>query len=130
MKKIIFLFLAATLTICSCDEPIGKWDDNIKLSQKNVELKGTEDSVIITTKGDSWWLNSILFDGSWFFCDAIGSNGLSYKIQEDDFIIEKRDKNTLFIKLSENETEAVRTMTITLQAGNYFDYINIKQSAK
>jgi hypothetical protein len=43
-------------------------------------------------------------------------------------LIERRDKNTLFIKLEANNTEKERVMNITLEAGDYFDYVTIKQA--
>ncbi|GEM_PF-4848116 len=40
----------------------------------------------------------------------------------------RRDKNTLFVKLDENNSENERLLTIVLEAGNYFDYVNVRQS--
>ena len=37
---------------------------------------------------------------------------------------------TIFIKLDENKTGIERNMTITFEAGNYFDYVDIKQLAE
>lgn len=44
-------------------------------------------------------------------------------------MVERRDKNTLFMKLNDNNTAKERVMTITLEAGDYFDYVTIKQSS-
>ena len=67
MNKLILLFLSIIL-ISSCrkekEEIIGKWDDIIKLSTKNVELKKTTDSVLITTEGTWWWIFGINLNDS------------------------------------------------------------------
>ena len=122
--------------ISSCSDkkdPIGKWDDNIKLSTKNVEFGVMADSVLITTGGDWWWIAEISLDDisySYYNNEDINLESDSYTILEDSFVVERRDKNSLFIKLNENVTGNERVMTIVLEAGNYFDYVYIKQSAK
>ena len=65
MNKVIILILSVFL-ISSCsdkEDPIGKWDDNIKLSTKNVEFTAKSDSVIITTEGDWLWVDGISING-------------------------------------------------------------------
>ncbi|MGQ1948458.1 hypothetical protein ACT3CD_15300 [Geofilum sp. OHC36d9] len=135
MKKTIIL-LMTILGLSSCSEKkdslIGLWDDIIKLSTKNVTLTAKTDSVTITTEGDWWWINSISFDDSTYIYynrKDIDLESDSYSIKEDFFIVERRDKNTLFVKLYENSTNRKRGMSITLEAGDYFDYINITQAA-
>lgn len=115
------------------DKPIGKWDDNIKLSTKKVDFKAQTDSVTIKTEGDWWWINGITFADStyWYYNRKdINMESTSYSIKENDFLIERRDKKTLFVKINENTTGAVRKMGIKFEAGNYFDYVNIIQSGK
>ena len=90
------------------------------------------DSVIVTTEGDWWWIDGILFEDStysYYHREDINLESDSYSIKEDCFIVERRDKNTLFVKLNENKTGNGRIMNISLEAGNYFDYVNIKQAA-
>ncbi len=133
MYKSIILFLCIFL-VSSCSDPVeGKWDDNIKLSAKNFEFGAKVDSVIITTGGDWWWIDEISIDDSTFSYynnENVNFKLDSYSIVENSFVIERRDKNTLFIKLEENITGKERVMRIGLQAGNYFDYVTIKQSEK
>ena len=133
-KTIILLMTIVGLSACSHREEqlTGIWDDIIKLSTKDVDLTAKTDSVTITTEGNWWWINSISFEDStysYYNREDIDLESDSYSIKEDCFIVERRDKNTLFIKLYENSTNKKRGMSITLEAGDYFDYINITQAA-
>lgn len=131
LKICLSIFLLASCSD-SKEDTIGKWDDNIKLSAKSATLKAVEDSVSIITKGSWWWVDGISFDGdnySYYNSDEVDIESDSYSIKEDGFVVERRDKHELFIKLEENKTESERVLSISLQAGNYFDYVSIKQSA-
>jgi len=134
MNKVILLFISIILiSSCSKEEPIGKWDDNIKLSIKYIEFGANPDSVIITTEGDWWWIDGISLDDisySYYDDENVNLESDSYIISENNFVVERRDKNTLFIKLNENTSGKERVMIIGLEAGDYFDSVTIKQSAK
>ena len=136
MKKAIILFIGIVL-FSSCDigkdRLVGKWDDIIKLSTKKVEFGAEADSVIIKTEGDWWWITHIKLNDSLYSYDGSDSIDLGsdhYKIIEDDFVVERRDKNTLFVKLTDNLMGAERKMVISLEAGDYFDGIVITQKGK
>jgi len=128
----ILFFGLFILSSCSDKEVIdGKWDDNIKLSTKSVELTSKLDSVTITTEGDWWWIDAVSFEDStysYYGRKDINLESDSYSIIEEQFLIERRDKNTLFIKIDENNTGNERVMNITFEAGDYFDYVTIKQA--
>ena len=112
--------------------PLGIWDDNIILSTKNVDFLSSADSIVITTEGDGWWIDGISFqDNRYSYYDSSDVNMEleSYSIIEDCFKVERRDKNTLFVKLEDNVSGSERVMTITLEAGDYFDYVNIIQAS-
>lgn len=134
MNKVWVLFFTLVLiSSCHKEEPDGLWDDIIKLSTKNAEFGVMGDSVLISTEGDWWWIDRISIDDStygYYNNENVNLESDSYTIIEDRFIVERRDKNTLFVKLGENITGAVRIMTIGLEAGDYFDSVTIKQSAK
>jgi hypothetical protein len=137
MNRITILILSVIiLSSCSDEEGpeglAGNSVDIIKLSTKNVEFDATADSVVITTEGNWWWIDDIFFnDSSYsFFDENINLESDSYIIIGDNFIVERRDRNALFIKLDENITGKERELIIGLQAGDYFDYVIIKQSAK
>ena len=114
------------------DDPIGKWDDIIQLSTKNVELSSSVDSAVVTTQGSWWWIASISYNDStyqYYNRSDINMEADKYKIIEKDFTLERRDKNTLYIQMEKNESGNSRDMSIVLEAGNYFDYLRINQQA-
>ena len=133
LSKLIYL-VTLTLIITSCadtkkEELIGSWDDNIKLSTKIVEFDARQNSITITTEGDSWWLSDVqVNDEVYFLPEDINRLSESYFFKKDCFIIEKKDNNTLYIEIDENLSNSERTIIIWVQAGNYFDHIIIKQS--
>jgi hypothetical protein len=130
MKKIttfILSILFVNLFLSSC----GGWRDNIKLSTKSAVFSGNGDSIIVTTKGGTWWLSEILVDGNHFFnFDGIDIHSDSYTIKQDCFIIERRDRYTLFIRLEENPLNDKKTVIVVLEAGDYFDRVTITQNPK
>ena len=134
MNKVILLILSAFL-ISSCsdkEDPIGQWDDNIKLSTKSVGFVVKSDSVIITTEGDWWWIDDISINGissTYYNRENIDFYSESYTIEGDCYTVKRCDKNTLFVKMNENVTGQKRKMTITLEAGDYFDHVVIKQAS-
>ncbi len=133
MKKLlVFIALAALFSACQ-KTPDGKWEDNIKLSVKNVQFGPGADSVTITTQGDWWWIDGITFDDS-TYCTQADKNynpeTEHYTFARDGYVVEKRDKHTLFVKLGKNTTGKERTLCVSLEAGDYFDGVTVKQTAK
>lgn len=133
-KTTAIVLLLGIFKVVACsdqEDPIGDWDDNIKLSTKHVDFKVEADSILITTEGAWWWVDGISFEDSvfqYYNREDIDLESDSYFISEEDFLVERRHKNTLFIKLEENNTGRTRVMKITLQAGNYFDSVTVKQA--
>ena len=128
MRKVsifILFVLSITLILSSC----GGWRDNIKLSTKTAEFSAKGDSILIRTKGDSWWLSNITVDGKIFDkFDGIDVLADSYIVKQDCFIFQRRDKNTLFIKLEPNPLNHKRTVIFELEAGDYFGRVTITQN--
>jgi len=132
MKKILILIISLFLLLSCADkqDPEGLWDDIIQLSTKSARLKATTDSVTITTGGDWWWINGIEFNDSTYIYynrEDIDLESDNYSIQENCFLVERRDKNTLFVQLDENTTGNERSLIISLEAGDYFDNVVIHQ---
>lgn len=135
--KTIGLLIAVLVIFASCEDqvskdPIGRWDDNIKLSTKSVDFKSTLDSVIISTEGDWWWIDGVMVDNttySFYGSDDIDLESEHYTIKQDCFVVERRNKHTLFVKLEANETGLERVITILFEAGDYFDRVTIRQAA-
>lgn len=128
----IVALLAATVVWGSCTETKkeGDWDDNIHLSQKTAEFKAVGDSVIVTTKGEWWWVNNISVDGTYYYnFEDVNLEADSYIIAQDGFIVERRNKTTLVIKLDANLSNTARVVKVGLQAGDYFDSVTIIQNA-
>jgi hypothetical protein len=113
---------------CS-DSKDGDWNDNIKLSQKELRFDSLENSAIITTEGDSWWISGIFFkDGQTFDLSNFDTTANNFTITESTFTLERKNGKEISIKLYENTTGFERILTVGLQAGNYFDGITIIQS--
>ena len=133
-KLVVGIISILFLSLLSCksnepDEPIGKWDDNIKLSTKEVNFIAESDSVIITTEGTSWWIYGIGLNDDWSYdISGIDTTQDNFLIEESEFTIERRNTNEIRISMTENQSDTERTLTIGLQAGNYFDRIRITQS--
>ncbi len=125
------LFLSSIVIFLSCSDqydPLGKWGDNIKLSTKNVEFNSTADSVTITTEGEWWWVNEIsVGDTSYHHFEDINLEADNYVIQDTCFVVERRDKTQLFIKVDENPSNVERVIVVGLEAGDYFDRVTVKQ---
>ncbi len=137
LPKITFLLLFSTILFLSAcndkEDPIGLWDDNIKLSIKQAEFNAESDSIVVTTEGNWWWIDGIsVNDSTYTFYDDVAVNLESeeYSIQKDCFTVERRNANTLFIKMDENSSGEKRLMTVYLQAGDYFDSVHIEQLAE
>jgi hypothetical protein len=109
----------------------GDWDDNIHLSTKTVEFKATSDSVIIKTEGNWWWVSDISVDTKAYFgFEGVDLQADNYIIKQDCFVVERRDKNTLFIKAEANPNNVKRIISVGLEAGDYFDRVTVTQKAK
>ncbi|HBL75690.1 MAG: hypothetical protein A2W90_08170 [Bacteroidetes bacterium GWF2_42_66] len=134
MKRILSftLLFVSFISIYSCSEKKdGDWDDNIGLSTKAVEFSALSDSVTIRTGGSGWWISDISVNSNYFYnFNGINLESDSYLIKQDCFVVERRDKNTLFIKVAENTLNVQRIITVGLQAGDYFDRVTITQKPK
>lgn len=140
MKKLKYLLIAlvCVTVFSSCskshewddEKRIGLWDDAIQLSTKTVEFDKHKNSVTISTKGDGWWIVGVSVNEETFGIPrTINIESDNYIFKENCFVVEKKNNNTLSIEIEENTTNVERTMVIQLEAGDYFDYVTITQSA-
>jgi hypothetical protein len=132
MKNLLsFSLLVITCLVlfsCSTKDREGEWDDNIKLSGKTFEFGAGADSVTVTTGGNWWWVSSVSVDGNSYYGFAdVKAEADSYSIKQDYFIVERRNKNTLFIKVAANSQSVTRKIVVCLEAGDYFDAVTITQ---
>lgn len=136
MKKTITICLLIIFSgiLFSCSDTKrkdGDWDDNIKLSSKSVEFNASADSVIITTEGTGWWISNVSVNNTYYqLSPDIKVESKHYSFKKDCFVVERRDKNTLFIRLDANQLPVKRIFSVELEAGDYFDRILIIQKAK
>ena len=130
MKKAHLILLIFTAVLFSCSsEKEGDWDDNIELTQKEFQFTSSENSVIIKTKKEGWWINNVSLDGEMDYEETENSDG-EFLIVADEFIVEKISSKEIYVKMKSNPTNSDRILKIGLQNGNYFDGVSITQSAK
>ena len=128
MKKNIILILFF-LTILSCsDSKDGDWDDNIKLSQKEVRFSSDQNIAAISTQGTGWWISEISMDGELIELNGVDTTKENFTIEGTEFTFERKNSKEIYISMKQNQTELERVLSIGLQAGNYFDGIKITQS--
>jgi hypothetical protein len=125
------LFLVFVISSCSTSRKDGDWDDNIHLSTQVAEFGAEADSITVTTEGTWWWVTGISVNGVGYYPSPdIDLETDSYSIEEDCFVVERRDNKTLFIKVNENPLNVQRIIRVELEAGDYFDGVTITQAAQ
>jgi hypothetical protein len=136
MKKIIIYGFLALIGIfmLSCtknadEDIIGKWDDNIKLSQKTATLSSNLNSITITTESIYWWLDGISLDNNNIDLSNIDRHSKNFVITNSDFQVErKEDGKKIIITLNQNNTNSERILVISMQNGDYYDGVKIIQA--
>ena len=53
-----------------------------------------------------------------------------FLMDEEEFLIERRNSKELYIQMSPNTTGSERKLLIGLQSGNYFDGVTITKSVE
>jgi pectate lyase len=133
MKKLVFL-LAAVALLSACHKDIkGKWEDNIHLAVNNAVFNPNGDSLIIATGGGWWWIDGVQFDDSAYCAqkyDNFNPEADTFTISEKHFTVQKRGRHMFFAKLDKNTSGKERILNISLEAGDYFDGVTIRQPAK
>jgi len=127
----LLIILIVALSSCSKFQIDGDWDDNIHLSTKTAEFSAYGDSITIKTGGSGWCISDVSVDNTWYYrFTDIDLQADSYTIKQDCFVVERRDKNTLFIKVTANPNIVKRIITVGLEAGDYFDRVTITQKPR
>jgi len=131
MKKAIIFIVGITIFI-SCSKKDGIWDDNIILSAKKATFSAESDSITITTEGGWWWITDVKFQEKIYLAiyteDDFTGDFITFS--DDDFLVKKINKHTLFIKVNKNNSGYQRFLYVNLEAGDYFDSVKITQLAK
>jgi len=128
MKKIITLTVFFLIVLSCADSKDGDWDDNIKLSQKEVQFSSDQNNIAISTEGTGWWISEVSMDGEVYDLNGIDTTKENFTIEETDFSIERKNSTEVYISMQQNPAESSRVLIFGLQAGNYFDGIKITQS--
>ena len=133
MKYLVLLIsLLFISTACSVnnDSPVGFSEDIIKLSQKEASFSSSGDSIVITTEGETWWVENISLDGTSFDLQEVNTLNGNFEINAEDFVIERKNATEIHISMTPNSTQTDRVLRISLEDGNYFDGITITQAAQ
>lgn len=141
------------LTACEDDPMVdGLWSDIIKFDSKKASFDKDGGSKTIKSKGDWWWILDYIFVGGeavylydnpsitiekgkikgWDREGVIYDEGADMEIKKivgEWFVITKDSYKSLIIEATPNETGKPRAFILHIEAGNYFDYIEVSQSA-
>lgn len=121
------VLLLLPLIFISCES---HKSNNIRLSTKHVEMMSDEDSAVIFAEGTKWWINDVNADGVRLYASPEDIEKDFAEIEGDWFAVEKQGNEKLMVKVSENKSKNDRKMIITLESGNYFDYISVLQRGR
>ena len=130
MIKLCFVLYALSIMLTSCTDKVGDWEDNIELSQKEIDFSSNADSVIITTKGNGWWISNVRLNDVQINLESVNTTESVFEIVEPELIINRKNKTELQVTLFENASTDQRELIIGVQDGNYFDTIRIIQKSK
>ncbi|MBS1761127.1 MAG: hypothetical protein JST23_13500 [Bacteroidetes bacterium] len=130
IKQFYTIAIISSLILFACNkkEPIGKWNDIIKLSGKDFTFKSGGDSVLITAQGKWWGIDCIALDSVRLNIFNPTGDVCNFIYTDNNLAITSRDCNTLFIKMNPNLKGSERVLNISLMAGDYRDGIKITQA--
>ena len=132
MKKIIIyvtiLFIGISILSCKKNTD-GKWEDNIKLSTKDIRFDSAQHSYTITTQSTNWWLGGISLNGNNVDISNINKLSKNFIVTHSEFQVERQeDGKKIIVSMNQNNTSSDRTLIISLQNGDYFDGIKVTQT--
>ncbi|MBQ4912849.1 hypothetical protein J8L85_00270 [Maribacter sp. MMG018] len=128
MKNVIIPIALFLIALSCSDSKDGDWDDNIKLSQKEVRFSSEAQTIQIYTEETDWWINEIVWNGESVDLNEVDTGEENFVIEEIEFSIERKNETEISISMEQNQTASERVLTISLQSGDYFDGITITQS--
>jgi hypothetical protein len=142
MKQMLIIF-CMILGLNACKdrfEPIGKQDDTIKLSTTALTVKADGGTFTVTSEGKSWDIDfSICMDNVWYDLggdrfDVVvekSKSGYQYivRIGGPWFSVTKETTQKITFSIQPNDTGKVRTLGLSIWAGNYSTGIVLTQTA-
>lgn len=117
--------------VLSADD--GQWKDVIGLSTDTVQFSGRKDTALIHTEGANWWFESITVDGVKYEITAEANKTQLEKsefFQVCDWLTIDRRPNDITLIAASNTINDLRTFELSLQGGDYFDYIRGTQEIR
>ncbi len=122
MKKSIIILLCFIFTSC------GLAPDRIKLSQKEVHFTSEKSSIWIATATNYWWFGGIRFNNEYLKLQHSPTQKECI-IKHEEFTIIRENGKNIYIYMTKNTTNKIRTLQIGLQDGDFFDGIDVIQDA-
>ena len=117
----LLIIIILSFSSCESERPIGLWDDNIKLSEKEAQFSSDKNSIVINTEGEWWWIHEISLNGnSSFDLNGIDTAANNFIIEETEFRIERKNTTEIHIEMTKNETNSERILFIGLEARELF----------
>lgn len=154
-KQIVFFSLiSCVLFFTACDSEDGKWSDIIKFSTTELELNAEGTTTEITSKGNWWWiLDHVTINEKSYWMgkgspdstivraeggridnpspNVIYDEGADMEIKKiigEWFTVTKESTNKLIISVTPNESGAIRSFNLPIEAGDYFTSIKVTQN--
>ena len=123
MKKLLLCLLVGVMSLTSCElsDPDGladpmKWStvpSGLKNGELKVEAEGGS-SLFACKNYKSFWISSVKEEGKF-------KENTSYKEFDGGWYLVKIGDNELKVIINRNETNASRSFTVCVEAGNAFD---------
>lgn len=132
MRKLlsfISIYLIAIVFSTCTKAPIGKWSDNIQLTQKEFHFNPNGDSATIIANKFWWSIDCISLDTSRIFLDSV-KDKCNFVYTDSNLQLKSTNCNSIFVKLNANNKSTQRKLCISFMAGDYFDGVMIYQDKK
>jgi hypothetical protein len=127
MNKSIFLIILIILvTFNTCRPGI---TDPFLLSGHQFNFNANGDSTFVISKGTSWWFADVVLDSTHYYLQHTDTT-CRINYSNTNFQIKRLSCDTLFVKMSSNNSNSSRVLNIQIAAGDYWDYMNFTQSSK
>lgn len=127
MRKIAFLtLLMPFICLISCTRYEEGWSDSIQVSTKSVNFNSKGGDFTVTSKGSFWFRGINMPDSTYVLNSNWGT--IPCKMVGDWYTVNRTEDKTLVIHVDANTTGKAREFIISLEAGDYFDSVNVTQS--
>ncbi|MDR2882847.1 MAG: hypothetical protein LBU98_03625 [Alistipes sp.] len=127
---------AFTVMMCSCgkkdnEQMIGKAEDDIKLSAREVGFSAEGGESSVSTEGTVWWFTSFLNSETYAGIEQMrgAKAGVDEKTYACEWVsVSKSGLDKIVVHTEPNSTGADRSITVEVTSGDYADHITINQT--